>query len=61
VQDLNKLISATAASEIILTGASSIYDDGTSSVQGFTRKQRQNQALLLILKDPSKCVNGLGM
>jgi len=59
VQDLNKLISGTAASEIILTGATGINDNCTITVQGFTRKEKQNQALLLVLNDQSKCVNGL--
>jgi len=59
IQDLNKLISTTAASEVLLTRASSINDNCTIVVEGYTRKTGLYQALLLILNDPSKCVNGL--
>lgn len=59
IQDLNKLISATAASEVILTGAYSINDNCTIVVGGFSRKTKLDQALLLTLNDQSKCVNGL--
>lgn len=58
-QDLNNLISATAASEVFLQGASAINDNCTIVVQGFARKTKRYEALLLILNDPSQCVNGL--
>jgi probable HAF family extracellular repeat protein len=59
IQDLNNLISATAASEILLTGATAINDNCTIVVEGYTRKTKLYEALLLTLNDPSKCVNGL--
>jgi len=59
IQDLDSLISAEAASEVHLTGAYSINDNCTIVVGGYTKKTKTAEALLLILNDPSKCVNGL--
>jgi probable HAF family extracellular repeat protein len=59
IQDLNKLISSTQASEYRLTKALAINDNCTITVQGTTRKENQNQALILVLNDPSQCVNGM--
>lgn len=59
IQDLNDLISATAASEVVLQGAYAINDNCTIVVEGFPRKTKVYQAFLLILNDPTQCVNGL--
>jgi uncharacterized membrane protein len=59
IQDLNRLISATAAAEVVLTEALAINDHCTIAAQGYTRKTNMHQAFLLILNDPSQCVKGL--
>lgn len=59
IQDLNALISATDASEIILQYAYSVNDDCSIAVGGLTRHTNLYQAVLLTLIDPSQCVNGL--
>jgi uncharacterized membrane protein len=59
IQDLNKLISATAAAEVVLSGAFAINDHCTIVAQGYTRKTNMYQAFLLILDDPTQCVKGL--
>jgi uncharacterized membrane protein len=59
IQDLNTLISARAASEVILTEAYAINDNCTIVASGLTNKKKVYTALLLILNDPSQCVNGL--
>jgi probable HAF family extracellular repeat protein len=59
IQDLNKLISSTQASEFILTEAYAINDNCTITVGGFTRKTKLYQALILVLNDQSNCVNGM--
>jgi uncharacterized membrane protein len=59
IQDLNKLISATAAAEVVLSGAFAINDHCTIVAQGYTRKTNMYQAFLLILNDPTQCVKGL--
>jgi hypothetical protein len=59
IQDLNNLISAADASEIILQFAYSINDSCSIAVEGLTRQTKISQAVVLTLNDPSMCVNGL--
>jgi probable HAF family extracellular repeat protein len=59
IQDLNNLISAAAASEVFLQSASAINDNCTVVAQGFVKQTKLSQAFLLILNNPSQCVNGL--
>jgi probable HAF family extracellular repeat protein len=58
-QDLNSLIGATAAAEIVLTGATGINDSCAVVANGYNVSTRAATAYLLTLIDASKCVNGL--
>lgn len=59
IADLNTLISATAAAEITLTGATGINNNCTIVANGYTNETKAATAFVLTLNDTSSCVNGL--
>jgi probable HAF family extracellular repeat protein len=59
IEDLNTLISATAAAEITLTGATGINASCAIVANGVINKTREPTAFLLTLIDASNCVNGM--
>ncbi len=58
-RDLNNMISATEASEILLQSAVAINDSCTIVAQGLTKRTKVSEAILLVLNDPAQCKNGL--
>jgi uncharacterized membrane protein len=59
VQDLNSLISAAAANEVVLTQALGINDNCVIIAQGVARETGKIKAFVLTLNDSADCVNGL--
>jgi probable HAF family extracellular repeat protein len=59
IADLNTLISATAAAEITLTGATGINNNCVIVANGYTNKTQTPTAFVLTLNDTANCVNGL--
>jgi probable HAF family extracellular repeat protein len=59
IEDLNTLISTTAAADVVLTGATGINDSCVIVANGYNKKTGAPTALLLTLIDASNCVNGL--
>jgi probable HAF family extracellular repeat protein len=58
-EDLNSLISNTAAAEIVLTGATGINESCAIVANGYNVSTRAATAYLLTMIDASNCVNGL--
>lgn len=58
-QDLNSLISATAASEIELTSAAGINDNCVIVANGHVKSSGAIKAFVLTINDSDNCVNGL--
>jgi hypothetical protein len=56
-QDLNSLISATAASEIELTSAAGINDSCVIVANGYVKASGAVRAFVLTLIDQADCVN----
>jgi probable HAF family extracellular repeat protein len=57
-EDLNTLISAGAAEQIVLNGATGINDSCAIVANGYAKKTGKKMAFLLTLSDASNCVSG---
>jgi hypothetical protein len=58
-QDLNSLISADAAAEIVLTSAVDINDNCVIVADGYVKSSAAKKAFVLTLNDHADCVNGM--
>jgi hypothetical protein len=58
-QDLNSLISANAAAEIVLTSAADINDNCVIVANGYVKSTGATKAFVLTLNDQAECVNGI--